>query len=239
MRGGQPGDAHRQGLRPRQNTGHPARDAARGNRQRGRPPRLAVAATDLHRACRRYLDRHLAGGISRWRHARQHHHASGSSPVSEHGRGDGETGAGGTRRNRGRSDGPQAYSKVFFRYGRRVGGGVGHLRLAGGGCRCVVVGGLLDLAGRMRGVLSAYARDGPPGVAHRAGAFGATPALSRTAGRGRRRGPPVAGRRSGGWRGGGIRTGPRSARWRWPRWSGRPSCAAGCRHVPGSGPRRR
>ena len=39
--------------------------------------------------------------------------------------------------------------------------------------------------------------------------------------------------------GGGTRTGPRGARWRWPRWSGRPSCAAGCRHVPGSGPRRR
>ena len=133
----------------------------------------------------------------------------------------------------------QAYSKVFFQYGRRVGGGVGQLRLAGGVCQCVVVGGLLELAGRMRGVLSACARGGPPGVAHRAGAFGATPALSRTAGRGRRQGPPVAGRRSAGWRGGGIRTGPRSARWRWPRWSGRPGCAAGCRHGPGSGPRRR
>ena len=64
-------------------------------------------------------------------------------------------------------------------------------------------------------------------------------ALSRTAGPGRRRGPPAARRRSAGWRGADARSGPRGARWRPPRWSGRPGCAAGCRRAPGSGPRRR
>ena len=72
-----------------------------------------------------------------------------------------------------------------------------------------------------------------------AGLSGGTPALSRTTGPGRRRGPPAAGRRSAGWREAGVRSGPRGARWRWPRWSGRPGCAADGRHARGSGPRRR
>ncbi len=102
-----------------------------------------------------------------------------------------------------------------------------------------LVGGLSGLPGRTRGVSSARGRGGSPDAAHRVGLSAGTPSLSRTVGSGRRRGPPAAGRRSAGWREAGARSGPRGARWRWPRWSGRPDCAADCRRAPGSGPRRR
>ena len=102
-----------------------------------------------------------------------------------------------------------------------------------------LVGGLSGLPGRTRGVSSDRGRGGSPDAAHRVGLSAGTPSLSRTAGSGRRPGPPAAGRRSAGWREADARSGPRGARWRWPRWSGRPDCAADCRRAPGSGPRRR
>ena len=43
-RGGQPPDAHGRGFRPGQGPGDPFQDAARGHRERSRPPRLAGAA---------------------------------------------------------------------------------------------------------------------------------------------------------------------------------------------------
>ena len=88
----------------------------------------------------------------------------------------------------------QAHSIVIFQYGRRVGGGVSQLRLAGGGCRCTLVGGLLDLAGRMRGVLSwrCARRRAPCGGFRRGeGARCATPAGARAG----RRSRPAAERR--------------------------------------------
>ena len=143
---------------------------------------------------------------------------------------------GGCQRGRPRS---QAYSKVLiFRWSadpsRRGSASAGWR-----GTWIRLVGGSSGLSGRMRGVLSACGRGCSSGVAHRGGGLRRDAALSRTAGPGRRRGPPAAGQRSAGWRGAGRRSGPRGARWRWRRWSGRRDCAADCPRAPGSGPRRR
>ena len=63
--------------------------------------------------------------------------------------------------------------------------------------------------------------------------------IRRRAGSGSCRGPPARGRRSGGWPRAGSGSGPGSARWRWPRWSGRRDCAAGGARTPGNGLHRR
>ncbi len=109
---------------------------------------------------------------------------------------------------------------------------------SGGGVNRLV-GGLSGLPGRTRGVSPARGRGGSPDAAHRVGLSAGTSSLSRTAGPGRRRGPPAARRRSAGWREADARSVARGARWRWSRWSGRRDCAADCRRAPGSGTRRR
>ena len=53
------------------------------------------------------------------------------------------------------------------------------------------------------------------------------------------RGHPAHGRHSGGWPRAGSGSAPCSARWRWPRWSGRRDCAAGGARQPGTGLHRR
>ena len=63
--------------------------------------------------------------------------------------------------------------------------------------------------------------------------------IRRWARSGPRRAPPAHGRRSVGWPRAGSGSVRRSARWRWPRWSGRRDCAAGDARRPGNGLRRR
>ena len=53
------------------------------------------------------------------------------------------------------------------------------------------------------------------------------------------RGHPAHGRHSGGWPRAGSGSAPCSARWRWPRWSGRRDCAGGGARKPGTGLHRR
>ncbi len=63
--------------------------------------------------------------------------------------------------------------------------------------------------------------------------------IMRRARSGSRRGPPGHGRHSGGWPRADNGSGRRSARWRWPRWSGRRDYAADDAHGPGSDLRHR